>query len=347
LAAFFTFCLIGCRTDELFERRFLAFGTLVELTLYGADPRLASRAAVQVGADLDFLHEAWHPWQPGSLKRINTLIPTGSEFSLGPGFPEVIERTRLLSNASSGLFNPAIGKLVELWGFHDDEAMRQEPPAADRIAQLVGRHPSLDDLKLAGIRMRSTNPDVYLDFGGFIPGYAADLAVERLRSMGMDNGILNAGGEVRVFGRKGGRPWRIGIRAPRGPGVMGYIDMEDDEAVVTSGDYERYFEHEGRRYHHILDPRTGYPAQGVRSVTVVHESAAVADAAATALFVAGPRGWPDVAKAMRVNQVLLIDSDGRAQMSAAMAKRLHFTAEPKPEVLIKHLESHEPAREQP
>ena len=326
--------LVGCRQERLFQQSFLAFGTLVELSIYGAAPELEQRAADTVRRDFEFLHATWHPWESGSLKRINTLIPSGASFSVGPGFPEVIARARELSRQSGGRFNPAIGNLVQLWGFDREDQAQRMPPAADRIAALVAKAPSLDDLVIEGVRLKSRNPYVYLDFGAYIPGHATELIGDRLKAMGIKHAILNAGGEVRAFGRRGTRPWRIGIRAPRNPGVIAYVDIDGDETVVTSGDYERYFEHEGRRYCHILDPRNGYPAQGVQAVTVIHEKGAVADAASISLFVAGPEEWTSVAAAMNITQAMLIDAQGRVHLTPAMQRRLEFVAEPKPEMLV-------------
>ena len=149
----------------------------------------------------------------------------------------------------------------------------------------------MSDLHIDGIHLSSTNPTVQLDFGAFGKGYGIDLAIEKLRKMGIENAIVNAGGDLRAIGSRSGTPWRIAIRRPSGAGVLGVIKTDSDESIFTSGDYERNFVWQGVRYHHIIDPRTGYPAKGVSSVTVIHTDATTADAAATALFVAGMKDW--------------------------------------------------------
>jgi thiamine biosynthesis lipoprotein len=163
------------------------------------------------------------------------------------------------------------------------------------------------------------------------------MAIDLLRSRGIGNAIVNAGGDLRAIGRHGNRPWRIGVRDPRGEGVLAAIDTEGDESVFTSGDYERYFVYQGRRYHHIIDPRDGYPTQGVTSVTVIHREAALADAAATALFVAGPGDWPRVAALLGVEQVMLVETSGTIQMTPEMEARTWLMPDPKPEVTIRRL----------
>ena len=119
--------------------------------------------------------------------------------------------------------------------------------------------------------------------------------------------------------------------------MIAAVDLNSGESISTSGDYERYFTYQGKRYHHLLDPRSGAPAQGTRAVTVIARDGATADAAATALFIAGPDAWPRIARAMGVDTVLLIDAAGTVQMSAAMATRLHFVRDPAPAHVIKPL----------
>lgn len=322
--------LAGCNryNDADYQEEFLAFGTLVSVTLHGVDRALADKAIASVREDLNYMHDAWHPWQPGPLGRVNQLLPLQGRFSMAPSLHPVIVQSIELSRQSGGLFNPAIGELVKLWGFSQDEPPSGPPPDARAIAELVARQPSMDDLIVDGITLQATNPALQLDFGAFAKGYGVDRVIEHLRELGVKNAIVNAGGDLRAIGAKGVRPWRIGIRHPRGQGVLASVEVSGDESVFTSGDYERFYEYEGKRYHHIIDPRTGYPARGVVSVTVVHRSAAVADAAATALFVAGPEDWKAVAEAMGVTQVMLVDEAGQVHMSPAMAARIHFETQP-------------------
>ena len=148
------------------------------------------------------------------------------------------------------------------------------------------------------------------------------------------NAIINTGGDLSVSGTHGNRPWRIGIRHPRKEAAIAWLEASDNESVFTSGDYERYYMHKGKRYHHILDPRTGYPAQGSSSVTVIHDNAAEADAAATALFVAGPQYWHSIALSMGIRYVMLIDTEGTIHMNPAMVERIHFINDATPSILL-------------
>lgn len=322
--------LAGCqREPEIYRDRLLVFGTLVELSLYGVSEREGRAASERLQQQMQRQHRDWNPWQPGQLADLNAALASGREGVAGPELLTLIQRARTLSETSGGLFNPAIGRLIELWGFNRaDEAMPAAPPEPAALAPLLAAQPRMSDLQLTGNRVRSRNPAVQLDFGASAKGYAVDLALATLQELGVPAAIVNAGGDLRALGRPGARRWRIGIRDPRGPGVMASVELEDGESVFTSGDYERFFEHQGMRYHHILDPRTGRPARGVSSVTVIHDDATTADAAATALFIAGPREWPRVARAMGIRQVMLVDDQGRVFLSPAMAERVHFEQTP-------------------
>ena len=138
---------------------------------------------------------------------------------------------------------------------------------------------------------------------------------------------------MRAIGSRAGTPWRIAIKKPTGTGVLGVIKTDTDESIFTSGDYERNFVHEGVRYHHIIDPRSGYPVEGVSSVTVIHADATTADAAATALFVAGPKDWHRIARQLGIKYVLMIDAEGTLHMNPAMQDRIELL-EPDNKILI-------------
>jgi len=330
--------LAGCDSDPLYTEKRFVFGTLVEIKIYGAARERAQEAAAAAFADLQEMDRTLSAWKPGALGRTNQLLSTGEWFTVATSVLPTLEESKKLYRASDGLFNPAIGKLIGLWGFHSDE-LPQMPPSPAAVADLVARHPAMDDVELDGLRTRGHNPAVQLDFGAIAKGRGVDVAMDRLRSLGIRNALVDAGGDLRVLGQHGDRSWRIGVRRPRDDGVFASVDMKTDEVIFTSGDYERFFEYAGKRYHHIIDPRDGYPARGVRSVTVLHELGSTADAAATALFVAGPARWQEVARRMGIDRVMLVDDDGRIHISRAMAQRVQFLDTPPPELQVVDLDA--------
>ena len=324
--------LSGCERAEppVFQRQFFAFGTLVDITIAAADTTKAAAAADAVERDFNRYHQLWHPWHPGPLTELNRALAAGTSVQPAPSLRPLLELALPLAAQSGYRFDPAIGGLVALWGFHADEPPAGPPPSAAALAKWSESRPSAADLHWQQDRLSSTNPALQLDFGAFAKGYAVDEAMATLRGLGVEHAIVNAGGDLRAMGRRGARAWRIGVRHPRAPRVLAAVEIRGDESVFTSGDYERFYEYEGQRFHHILDPHSGRPATGTRSVTVIHADAASADAAATALFVAGPKDWWEVARAMGIRYVLLMDERGVAHMNPAMGERVQFEAEAPP-----------------
>lgn len=309
--------------------RFLAFGTLVEIAIRvdnTAKEALAGRAFQMLKADFARWHRDWHAWNSGRLQRLNRALAEGGWVD-APALIPLIERAKALSAASRGLFNPAIGRLIEQWGFAGGDLCQNAlPPTA--VSPPECQSGSMEDIEIQGSRVRTRNPAVMLDFGGFAKGYAIDRAIETLRRLGIEDAIVNAGGDLRAIGCHSDRPWNIGIRHPRGEGLIAWLAINDGEAAFTSGDYERFFEYRGKRYQHSIDPRYGYPVADTISATVVHPRADLADAATTALLVAGPDQWFDVATAMGVDQAMLIDARGQVHISAALAERVDFVDAP-------------------
>ena len=317
-----------------YHDQFFAFGTLIDVTFYDTEPNLAEQASEIIAGDFQTLHRQWHAWQPGQLTATNALLEQLQPFRGDPAVMPVIQEANRLARLSGDLFNPTIGKLVTLWGFHDNALPIGTLPDSQAIAALVAQAPAAADVVIHDGMVSNSNPAVQYDLGAFAKGYAIDRIMERLRALGIENAILNAGGDLRAIGRHGNRPWRVGIRHPRQEGILGSIEIEGDASIFTSGDYERFFEVDGTRYHHIIDPRSGYPADTVISVTVIHGSAATADAAATALFVAGPDHWTRVARSMGVDLVMLVDTGGLVHMTPGMQQRIRFEPGAAPELRI-------------
>jgi thiamine biosynthesis lipoprotein len=207
---------------------------------------------------------------------------------------EAAERT-------DGAFDPTAGALVHAWRFDRD---RQAFPPESTIRR------ALELVDYRGVEIRSDSVRLqlgqWLDLGGIAKGYAIDLAVAELRRLGVRSGIVDAGGDLYLIGDKSGRSFRTGIRHPRDREDLIHVLGLRDRSVCTSGDYERYFTRDGRRYTHIFDPRTGYPVADVMSVTVIGERAALTDAYATGLFVLGPERGIDVAENLPGIEALIV-----------------------------------------
>lgn len=323
--------LSACGTPaEQHNYSIFTFGTLVDITLYDVDEQLADAAFEQLQKDFDRYHQNWSPWTSGDLAQINRQIAAGKAgaktvITVPEHLVPIIKTSITLSEQSSNYFNPAIGRLINLWQFHKHREDDIKPPDDALIQDLLDKNPRMSDLSFdRREQLISYNPAVALNFGAFAKGYAIALEIEQLEKLGIQNAVINAGGDLSVIGRHGDRAWNIGIRAPRSDEILASVEVKDRESVFTSGDYERLYHYQDQRYHHILDPKTGYPTKDAQSVTVIHTDAGLADAAATAIFVAGSRHWRITAKNMGIEYVMLIDANGDIHITAAMQERVKF-----------------------
>lgn len=312
-------------TPNKFQHSILSFGTIIDVTVITDKATLAQQAFTTLDDDFKYWHRAWNPWAQGPLSRVNSLIPTKAAFSLPLHLIPLIRQSQDYYQQSEGLFNPAIGQLINLWRFHEHKKTDKQPPEQKQIQALVALNPNMQNLTLNSIQLKSDNEKVQLNFGAFAKGYAIQRSIKTLNNLGIKHAVINAGGDLKVLGQHNDRAWRIGIRDPRDKNtIVASIEASDNESVFTSGDYERYFTFNNKRYNHILDPRTGYSADLSQSVTVIDNDAGLADAAATALFVAGPEHWHRIAKKMGIKFVMLIAANGDIHMNPAMAKRIQL-----------------------
>lgn len=314
--------------EQVYHQQLYIFGTLVEVKIWGVDKQIANKAIDVIAKDFQTMHYNWHPWQKGPLTDLNKAIANGEIWLVKePSLLPMLKQAQQLYNQSDGLFNPAIGKLIALWGFHSDDLSNNFAiPKAEDINKLLT--PSMNDIKINSNQISSSNPLVQLDFGAFAKGYAIDLAIKKLKQSGINNAIVNAGGNLKAIGQKGQQPWVIGVRHPSGRGILAAITVHGEESIITSGDYERFYELEGKRYSHIIDPRNGIPTQELTSVTVIHKNGATADAAATALMIAGLKSWHKIAKQMGIKYAMLVDKSGTIYLNPAMQKRVQFQSIP-------------------
>lgn len=216
----------------------------------------------------------------GELSVINSsglaVIP-----ELSTDMRRLLDISLLVSSVTDSLFDPAMGALVRTWGFPEAPAF-PESAAVDSALALSGL--SMLNIGKDTIMMA---PGVLLDFGAVAKGYAVDRIYLHARGIGAVAALVEIGGEIRCGGDPSAeRTWRLAVRDPRGEGILETMEL-DSGALATSGDYESWFSHDGRRYCHILDPRTGYPETGIASVTVLSREASVGDALATAIAVGG------------------------------------------------------------
>ena len=325
-AAALVFFLAACVKAPLHHQESFVFGTRVEVLIAGLDEAKARPAAAAVLREFDRLHRTYHAWQASELSTLNEAIAAGKTLEVTPEMAALIGDAQRIAADGEQLFDPGIGGLIRLWGFQSDE-FKAALPDPELLASWRAAHPGIADLQRDGLRVSSRNRAVALDFGGYLKGVALDRAADILRAQGVNHALINIGGNVLALGTKNGERWRVGIQHPRQPGPLATLELNDGEAIGTSGDYQRYFELDGKRYCHLLDPRSGAPVMHTQSLTVLitprPAAGTLSDTASKPLFIAGP-DWPALAKKLAVGQVLRIDAEGRLQVNSALHRRLEF-----------------------
>lgn len=282
--------LVACRVQgqtgpaDHAEARFL-MGTLASVEAWADDgetARVAVEAALSEMARIEKVLSTWNP--DSELSRLNAMARADGEYPVSEDLAAVLAVALDLAASSGGAFDPTVLPLVEIWGFRTDGAVAAP---SDSAVQATRDRVGYDHVQLLDQppRVRYARDGVMLDFGGIAKGYALDRAAQTMAAQGASAGRLDLGGGILVFG--GPAAGRVGIVDPTGGETpLGSVLLEE-AAVATSGQYERFRQEGGRRWGHILDPRSGYPSENLLSVTVVAERAALADAAATACFVLG------------------------------------------------------------
>jgi thiamine biosynthesis lipoprotein len=333
LIALLALLAAACGRPALHSQESYVFGTRVEVLVWGEPEDKARAAAAEVLREFDRYHRTYHAWQPSEMTALNEALAAGKPHEVTTEFAGYIREAQELSAKGEYLFDPGIGQLIELWGFHDDE-FKPMLPSEVKLAELVRAKPSIAQLKVDGQKVsRGDTPlgAVALDFGGYLKGVALDRAVAIFKERGIANALINIGGNVMALGSKGDKPWRVGIQHPRAATPLATLELHDGEAIGTSGDYQRYFELDGKRYCHLIDPRTGWPSTGTQAVTVLippgPKTGMWSDVASKPLFIAGA-DWRRLADKLGMTQVLRVDSDGKIEITDAMRGRVKLESTP-------------------
>ncbi|MBI5233530.1 MAG: FAD:protein FMN transferase [Deltaproteobacteria bacterium] len=298
----------------------IQMGTLVEITFLDDDNETFDNAAEAAFAEIQRLEALMSEYIPESeVSRINSSAGRDA-VRVSPEVFAVIEKALEVSRLSEGAFDPTVGALFgKAWNFSDET---QNVPAKEELKKLVALvdwRKIILDKGSSSVMLEKQGMGITL--GGVAKGYIVGRAVEKLKEKGIKSAMVKAGGDMFVFALRGARPFKIGIQHPRKTGAFaGILKDVSDAAIATSGDYERYFIKDKVRFHHILDPKTGFPAQDSMSVTVVSKDPALADALSTAVFVMGPEKGMALIEQFATEGVeaVIIDSKGNASVSSGL-----------------------------
>jgi len=296
---------------------FGAMGTEVVIEAEAATRDAAERLVREARAEFDRVEDLMTTWRDSPLTRLNE-VADGSPVEVPPELAALVARALTIARLSGGAFEPTFLGVGRLWDFKADPPVLPGDGDLEAALANVGWDRVRVDLEASTVAMPA---GTRIGLGGIAKGYGVDRAMQVLVDGGATSGIVNAGGDLKALGAKDGRPWEIAIKHPRERERAIAIVPVSNVALVTSGDYERFFEVEGERFHHILDPRDGRPARGCMSATVTAPDAALADAVATALCVLGPEVGLELVERLPRVEALVVGMDGEVSRSSGLAER--------------------------
>jgi len=291
---FLVSALYGCQNRQLYKDSRMMMGTIVEVVSSDA------QAAELVFSEIARIENLLSRYKEESeISRLNSQ----GRIEASPETLYLFERSGEFWQATQGAFDITVGPLLARWGFYARGFRIPDDSGIEEARRLIG----FDKIKISDNIIEFEKEGMQVDLGGIAKGYAVDSAVKKLKQAGIKSALINAGGDIYCLGDKDGSPWRIAVKAGRDSGFTDYLELKD-KAVATSGDYEQYFFIGGKQYSHILDPRSGRPADsGISSVSVIAADCLTADALATSIFVLGEKEGRELAR--RFNVEVKIYSD--------------------------------------
>ena len=306
----------GCGGQQEASRQFFAMDTIMNVTAYGAHGAEAVQAVQETVSRLEGLFSRTDP--DSQISQINAHAGDGAAVEVDPAVARVLAFAQSVSAQLPGTFDVTIAPVMDAWGFTTEERHVPTEEVLSAALALVDSAALLVDEATSTVRLERAGMEV--DLGGVAKGFAAGEAEAAFRATGAEKGILDLGGNVTVIGsRPDGDPWRVAVKDPQDTERYLCVLSLEDRTVSTSGGYERYFEENGVRYHHILDPKTGWPAErGLLSVSVVSADAALADVLSTALFVAGEEEALDFWRSREDFELVLCTQDGRVLVTEGL-----------------------------
>lgn len=300
-------------SDELkiFKRTQILLGTVVEIQVRDDDEQKANDAITKAFAEVKRIDDLFTTYNEESpVWKINNASDT--LLKIDEEIYSLLVLCDSVTKISDGCFDVSLDNLTRAWGFYTDNPHLPTKTAIDSALMKSG----WKNVKLTGNNTIIKKKNVGLNFGAIAKGYAVDKAIDALRTSGIESALVNAGGEIKVIGND----WKVGIQHPRDERDIIAAVKLNNNSVATSGDYEQFFEVDGIRYHHILNPESGYPAKGLQSVTIINQSNTFADALATAVFVMGKDKGMMLIENLDDTEAMIIDDEGKIFYSGGFEK---------------------------
>jgi thiamine biosynthesis lipoprotein len=316
-------CACTSHKERIYRKSKILMDTFVTITVVSNSENRAGKAIDNAFSEIERLEKLSNFFSSESeVSRINKNAGISGVRVL-PDILDMLNKAIMVSEKTEGSFDVTIGPVISLYDFHkkikpEESVIKKNLSLVNYRYLIINRDKSTAFLKKKGM---------LIDLGGISKGYAADKAVETLKRNGINSGLVSIAGDIKAFGLKpDGKPWKIGIRNPRSKSkeddIMATLELED-MAISTSGDYERFFIIDGRRYHHLLSPRTGYPAQKCQSVSVITKEGAFTDAFATGVFILGPEKGIKVLEKLGFDGII-VDSQGKVHTTPNIRGKFEF-----------------------
>lgn len=322
--------LVAMKVPEprMFQKSTILMDTLVAVTVVAEDETMANEAIDSAFATIGGLEKSLSFWTKDSEIAAIGKSAGGAPVKVSRATIDVVDKALMIATKTNGAFDPTVGPLMRLWDFKKgimptQAQIREKLPLVGYDMVMVNGSASTVSLKKKGMAF---------DTGGIAKGYASDRAAETLKAMGIKAGLISVAGDIRAFGLKpDGTPWRVGIKNPRSKNkddeIMAVVELHD-MAISTSGDYERFFFRDGVRYHHIMNPKTGQPARGFISVSIIAPEAVLTDGFSTGIFALGPKDGLSVVKKEKLGCVAMMDN-GEVFVTGNIASRIQWKNLPK------------------
>lgn len=308
--------------EKVYKKSTIMMDTVITISVVSHSKDNAERAINTALLEIKRLEALFDFYSPDSeVSRINRNAGI-SRVKVSPDMLTVLDKASFVSEKTDGAFDVTTGSLLELYDFSQNikpqkSALEKRLPLVNYRAVHINRKDSTVFLEKKGM---------LIDLGGIVKGYTADKTVETLKRAGIDSGVVAIAGDIKAFGLKpNGNPWKIGIKDPRAEGqddIIATLDLKD-LAISTSGDYERYFILDGKRFHHLLSPRTGYPVHTCQSASIITEEGVHADAFATGVFILGPEEGMKVIEQLGFDG-LIIDKEGHVHVTSNIREKIEF-----------------------
>ncbi len=319
----FFFRMNQSRAKRLFKETRTSLYTLVAMTVVTSSEDRARKAMREAYGELDRLGRLLNFYAEDSeLSAINRNAGM-QPVTVSPDTLEIVEAAVYAGRQTEGAFDVTVGPIVKLWDFNE-KILPDSASVAERLP-FVGYQNIVIDAAASTVFLKKAGAQ--MDLGGIIKGFAADKAVAVLQKNGIEDGIVAVAGDIKVFGRQpDGRPWRLGVQNPRQQGdndiLLATLAL-DDKSISTSGDYQRYFIRDGVRYHHLFNPKTGFPESLCQSVTVVAPDATLTDPFATGIFIMGPKKGLALLERLGMDGII-VDQDGTVLLTQGLIEQVHL-----------------------